>query len=451
MCSLFRFLLLAALAIPVQAMDSIDDFAFKAALTESQQSLQRVVIPLDLMLKLTSRDLDDIAVFNSAGNHVPFAIIRTPEKISQHELELPFHEFSRFQKQRSKTVTTREQNQQQGQLSEMQTTETVAVQKLRKDFLIELAPDENTPEFDYLELDWKHQPAEQILEVKVEVGMEIDQLRTLKTRKSLTNLGSKDITWRSIRGIPRQQKYLRLTPANSVTEFELKQVFGIYQMIEPPPRLIHTLATEQIKIDNTVYYTFELPSAIRPESIRIIPGEARSVITGNVYSSSNNFDTRQLIIRGFRQHNIDDVEVRPSQPLSIGYGNNNQFQIRSAKALSAAPRVELIYAQHEIIFLGDDKSPFTIVWGNHESRAGNADLSGILELDIKDAREQSELVSMTVAMEAGGIKRLAPESDLPWQKWLLWAFLILAAILTGRMALKLYREMNQQESASPEA
>jgi len=79
-------------------------------------------------------------------------------------------------------------------------------------------------------------------------------------------------------------------------------------------------------------------------------------------------------------------------------------------------------------------------------------LSGILEFDIKDAREHSELVSMTVAMEAGGVKRLAPEPvkpvepDLPWQKWMLWTFLVLAAIITGRIAIKLYREMNQPAS-----
>ena len=48
---------------------------------------------------------------------------------------------------------------------------------------------------------------------------------------------------------------------------------------------------------------------------------------------------------------------------------------------------------------------------------------------------------------AGGATRLNPQATLPWQKWLLWALLVLAALITGRlitgrMAYHLYREMN---------
>ncbi|MCP4390443.1 MAG: DUF3999 domain-containing protein, partial [Gammaproteobacteria bacterium] len=33
-------------------------------------------------------------------------------------------------------------------------------------------------------------------------------------------------------------------------------------------------------------------------------------------------------------------------------------------------------------------------------------------------------------------------ATLPWKKWLLWALLVMAALVTGRMAFRLYREMN---------
>jgi len=51
-----------------------------------------------------------------------------------------------------------------------------------------------------------------------------------------------------------------------------------------------------------------------------------------------------------------------------------------------------------------------------------------------------------------GVSRLAPLPTLPWKKWLLWSLLVLASIITGRMAFKLYREMSQpgsEKSAKP--
>ena len=54
-------------------------------------------------------------------------------------------------------------------------------------------------------------------------------------------------------------------------------------------------------------------------------------------------------------------------------------------------------------------------------------------------------VTLLAIEEAGGTERLKPTPALPWKKWLLWALLIGAALLTGRMALKLYREMNAEQ------
>ena len=53
------------------------------------------------------------------------------------------------------------------------------------------------------------------------------------------------------------------------------------------------------------------------------------------------------------------------------------------------------------------------------------------------------LAALGTIGESGGLARLTPQPVLPWKKWLLWTLLILAAIVTARMALNLYREMNQ--------
>jgi hypothetical protein len=430
------------LASTVKAETIPEDYAYRARLSETDQALQRVMLPIDVIINLTRSDLSDLAVFDLVGKQLPHTITRSPKTVIEHDPQLTFHEFDNFLQQNSRTVTTREQTQQADSLSELQTTETVAVQSLRKDYLIELSVDDKTPNFDRIELTWTHEPAGQLLEVRVEVGNELDKLRVIKSRKSLTNQASKDINWRSIRGIPRNQKYLRLTPVNDVTGFELQKVIGHYRETEDAPVATYQLDPQTSEQGGVRFYTFEFPSVVRAEAMRIVPTDANRVINGDLFAIWDNNEDRKPIRTGYRQHNIDADDVKPSKPIGLPRRAYQSIWFTSRAELAEAPRVELIYPQYELIFLGDDIGPYTLAWGNYEGNGEKTDLDGILKTDLKQAQQQGALVTLGSIQESGGPSRLAPQPTLPWKKWLLWTLLILAAIVTGRMALRLYREMD---------
>ncbi|MDH3634148.1 MAG: DUF3999 domain-containing protein [Gammaproteobacteria bacterium] len=418
-----------------------EDYAYKARLGESEQTLQRVELPIDVILAVTRSDLADLAVFNFRDEPIPHALTHRPKTVIEHRPELPFHEFDRYLQQNSKTVTTRQQNQQENSLSELETTETVAVQSVRKDYLIELSVDGEIPRFDRIELTWNHEPAGQLLEVRVEAGNELDKLRVIKSRKSLTNQESKDLDWRSIKGIPRNKKYLRLTPVNEVTSFELQSVRGHYREIEEAPALTYPIEPGVTEEDTGRFYTFEFPSVVRAQAMRIAPTDANRVIKGDLYGIWGKNESRQPIRSGYRQHNLRADDVKPSKPIGLPSRGYKSIWFTTQADLIEAPRVELIYPKYEVIFLGDDNGPYTLAWGNHEIKGPTTDLTGILKGSLKQAQHQSTLVTIDAIQESGGSSRLAPQPALPWKKWLLWTLLILAAIVTGRMALKLYHEM----------
>lgn len=426
---------------PVMAETTPLDFAYKTRLGESEQALQRIELPIDVILALTRSDLSDLAVFNFRDELVPHAITRKPRTVIDHSPELPFFEFDRYLRQNSRTITTREQNQQENSLSELETTETVAVQSVRKDYLIELSIDGEVPNFDRIELSWTHEPASQLLEVRIEAGDELDKLRVIKSRKSLTNRESGDVNWRSIKGIPRNKKYLRLTPVNDVTSFELQGVRGHYREFKEAPVLTYRIDPDLSEQDTGQFYRFNFPSVVRAESMRIIPTDSNRVIKGDLYGIWGNNESRQRLRTGYRQHNLRADDVKPSKPIGLPRRHYKSIWFTTQADLIEAPRVELIYPQYEVIFLGDDNGPYTLAWGNHEIKGPTTDLTGILKGSLKQARQQSALVAFNVIQESGGPSRLAPQPTPPWKKWLLWTLLILAAIVTGRMAFKLYHEM----------
>ena len=428
----------------VQAATEPQQYAYQAELTPSTQQLQRVALPIEVLLALTRADLGDTAVFDASGNALPQSILKAVPGVSEHQLDLPFHEFSSFQERHSKIVTTREQSQQAGQLSELETTETITFQRERKVYLIELESAQQP--IDRIELTWTHQPASQLLEVKIEVGNELDSLRVIDAHKSLTNLDAGNSAWRSIEGIPQHQKYLRITPAKSVTAFELRQVTAHYRKSIAVLKPGHRIDSVMISMDDRDYYSFKMPSKVNAESVQIIPLEPHSMIGGDLHASSDLFKNKHRIRYGFRQHNISDSEVKPSEPIQLPQRNYSQMWFTTTKPLSAAPGIELTYPAYEITFLGNGNGPYSLAWGNHASQARVNELSEILEDDLQTPQHRGELVYLKQTQVAGGPSRLSPEVALPWQKWLLWALLVLAVVITGKMAMTLYREMNRDRA-----
>lgn len=441
--------LLLVFGIPAVPAIEVSDYAYQALIGASQKDakLQRIELPLPVMLATTSATLEDLAVFNADGRPLPHTIMRTPELYQEQLLELPFHRFDRFLEQHNKTITTREQSRQQNSIQERQTTETIAVQSVRSDYLIELEPDGEQHQFKSLELKWQHEPASQMLDLRVEVGNEIDRLRVLSAQTSLSNSDSGEAEWRLIRNIPPHNRYLRLTPLAGITRFELERVEGHYLERVPPARLIYSIEPELISDDRQAYYFFRLPSLHRALDMRIIPAQSHTIINGDLYISSRaQPDNRRLIERGFRQHNIVNEEIKPDKPLDLARFDLHGVWFTTSAEQLVAPRVELAYAQYELIFLADGNGPYRLAWGQADSQSKAANLGEMLAVDLTDPEQRGALVTLGATETAGGPEKLIPKTKLPWKKWLLWALLLLAVLVTGRMALGLYREMNRKSS-----
>lgn len=434
--------LLLMVAMPLAAAPAVRDFAYQAPLDPADDSLQRVELPLDLLLVLTRADFGDLAVFDAAGKPLPHSVVKTPPTDTAMTRELPFYEFSRYLDEHSRTVTTREQNLEPGSVTERETTETLAIKQARSDYLIELDPGDRPVALDRLELEWRHQPADQLLELQVEAGSDLDELRVIDARKSLTNRQSSDSGWRSIDRIPAHAKYLRLRPLDGVDSFELLRVTGHYTRSMPAPPLVEKVAAQAVKDDSGDYYRVRLPSALKPESVRIVPADNHSILVGDLYVLWNGLQAPRLVKANFRQHNIPGDEVRPSRPIGLPRRPLAEIRFTSRTPLDEAPRVELLYPQYEVIFLADGNKPYRLAWGNRDSAAPVSGVFELLDGDSRDAHENSRRVALGSPRPAGGAERLAVPTALPWLKWMLWVLLVAAVLVTGRMAWRLYRDMN---------
>ncbi len=418
----------------------IDDFAFRAEIAPASQALQHLDLPLELLLNVTRADLGDIAVFDADGKTLPHLIRKPPAQVLREQIELQFHAFDSFHRQNAKIVTIREQNQQDGKLSEKQTTETIENHLLKQDYLIELP---GHPRVNKLELNWTQEPANQLLQVKLEVGNELDKLRTFDQRKTLSNLNPDTPEWRLIKNIPQNQKYLRITAPDNIKRFELLQVIGHYQKIPAKPKLWHEVELSRQTIDNIEYQSFDSPSAAIPGALRIVPRLPHSSISGSLYASKDEFRHKRRIRSYFQQHNITSSEVKPNQPIRLPNQHYQHWWITLEPQTDQPPKLEFAYPLSELLFLGNGNSPYSLAWGNYLSQGQTSNLARLLDSNLSQSENRGVKTNLVSIRSAGGPGRLTPETKLPWKKWLLWMLLVLAAVITGGMAIGLYREMNQ--------
>ena len=425
---------------PLFAAPAIDNFAYRAELSTASERLQRVELPIDVLLDLTSSNLADIAVFDANGKTLPHSTRQVLREKIDKQIDLKFHVFDRFHKQHSKVVTTREQNQADGQLSELQTTETIETKQLRQDYLIELL---DKPAITGVELEWRQQPRNQLLQVKVEVGTDLDNLRSIDNNKSLSNVNADAPEWRFISRIPTGQKYLRITAADNIDSFELLKVTGHYEVSEPERKLWHPQEILPVVIDDKQYLNFQSPSKVIANAMRIIPGESHSLVQASLYASNTTFKQKRRIRSDFRQHNITADTVQPSKAIPLPNRAYQHWWISIDQQQAILPVVELAYPVYEVIFLGNEFAPYTLAWGNYQMQLQTDNLSGMMNGDLNQTEKRGSLVKLQSIQLAGGKSRLAAEAEYAWKKWLLWALLILAVLVTGRMAFALYRDMNQ--------
>ncbi len=433
---LLSVLLFSAL---VQANSSPEHYAYQAELTESETALQRVAIPIDVLLAVTRADLGDISVFDSSGKSLPSSIRKVPRQKLAKQIELPFHVFSTYLKRSSKIVTTREQSSQKNQMSEVQTTETISVDQARRVYIIELGDDDSDIIIQSVELEWTHEPADQLLKLKVEVGNNLDNWRTIRPAKNLTYKNTDKIEWRTISGIPKSKKYLRLTPLKSVNSFEIQKVVGNYHESIPEAKIWHRLAALRQLEDHQEFYAFDMPAVVKADQLRLIPATEQTLIGGDLYAGNDDFEHKRRVRSGLQQHNISGSEIKPSPDINLPPQRYKHWWFKPGRVLDSPPHAEIAFPVYEMMFLTNDAGPFRLAWGNFEASARNNDLTGILSNAQKQT--QAQLVLLRTVDIVGGEARLAPAVKLPWLKWLLWILMFVAVAATGKMAISLYRDM----------
>ena len=431
-------------SVQAQTSDDLMDYAWQATVEPSSSLLQKIELPLKLLNDLTDPKAADVAVFDVNGQKLPSLNRKVPVTITDQEIDLNFHRFNQLSasgQSGSLTIGEGVIDEVRGEYRQYRYQQSQPVQKVKADYIIQLNDQQISKNIKQISLQWTHQPIDTLLQVQVQTANDLDHWTTVHRNKNLYDKDGQFPEWIKIAGLPGNVRYIRITAKQSVNEFDLKKVTGHYQDRHTPELLWHS-ESQPLIVDpkQPSFLTFEQPFNVTASALQFILPEGYFV-NGDLYASTNGFDKKRLIKSSLSSHKVNQLNQQNRTLLPLRYFKHWWF--KPDVQTSVAIKVEWGYSKKEIIFINNQQGPFTLAWGNHEVQLLQDNLSSLIQNQSKLKIEEAELVTIGPITEAGGIGRLSSSPQLPWFSWLLWLLLIGTVLITARMAIALYRDMNK--------
>ena len=147
---------------------------------------------------------------------------------------------------------------------------------------------------------------------------------------------------------------------------------------------------------------------------------------------------------GIVQHNITPSdEIEKNEPLYLQGSSRALWWFKPDQAIQSMPMVDLKMPNYELLFLANGTGPYSIAWGNCEAGAPMNSLKNVVDKD-KLQKSALPLVYMMNIENSGGVVRLSVQEGPPYLKWFFWSVLVVIVLLTGRMAVKLFKDLGKK-------
>ena len=450
-CHVILLLLLAlSLCQPAQAQETpaLNDFARMMPLTLSGQgALHELPLPAEVYAWSERSDLGDLAVFNAAGEIVPFTLLRPlPLKTAPAGRELPLFPLSGPARTLPGGISMQLRTDGQGAIVNLKTAPGSSLIRAATSYIVDAsALYQAVSGFDLAVT-----PRENgyVGTLRVETSDDLQQWRQ-HTSGALASLsaGERLLSRERIEFTAVKARYFRL---NICPELGAPRLDSVTARLETPRterRESASYLLTPVKGKNGEYLA-RTGGQMPVDRLRLVFPDENSL--AGVTFLSRPDDKFPWIERGsgtfYRLRR--DAGVVESGALEIAPTTDRQWLVRlhrsGGRSGGALPRLEAGWQPHRLIFAARGETPFRLAYGS--SRIGQDSLrddSLAAGLETWEKQLIKPLPAKAgAALESGGRQALRPRIPAAtWRKAQLWVALLSGVLLLAGMAWKLAREM----------
>lgn len=445
--------LIALLAETVQAAQT--DYAFAWPLTTSgDASVWQVELSPAMLAASRDPQLADIDVFNAAGVAVPvswlpvdLAAIALSDTVGLPLFAVPATDT----KSAPDAVHLQLQRDADGHLHTLNLDVASPAAAADKDLILDAsAAVRDGGRLDRLLFDWPASASDLRLRIAVDASDDLENWRNqvpaatvLQLRRDGTELVRRAIDMNPPAALPYWR--LRFLDGEAPAGLEVRAE-RIAASAQPRPQRqwidIEGNATNSLPDRSLHEYSAAAPLAVQALDIALT--DNNSVAALQVFSRADASEPWRPRggITAFRLR--DGASALVNDPLQLfSEERASDWRIESRPALTKAPQLRVGYRPDRLVFLAQGEGPYRLAVGSATQRRSEAPVStALIEIRQRNGGDwQPPLASSGERADISGDAAYAePAPPLPWKSWLLWAVLLLGAIVVSSFALSLLRQ-----------
>ncbi len=426
--------------------------------TSGAHAVYAVELPEEVYRTVKSAELNDVRVFNGAGEVVPHEV-RTvtvdPATLREKET-IAF--FPLFQQQSP-------ENNPAGISLRVARDATGAIVNIKSDPLNDPADQKITgylldlshvkKEVSEMLFTWQNDTDSSVVTVNILESNDLERWTPLVQRATLADLqfGGQQVKRRTIELPQWPMKYLKLTWQESRWPLNLTGVTGFSKIIEAR-RMRHWVSLYNGNVqekDNRLMVDFTTDYRLPTSSVQIRFPQTNSVAMLSVQSRSdaaNGWKTRceqvfhDLSVEGSAIRNDPCDFPATADPLWRVVVMQDGAGLQTGKGKLT---LQLGWQPSELLFVGRGTPPYLLAFGSGKlaQQGINPDAGMLLQAIQRDTAKQAisrAQIGKRIVL-SGALALQNPAQPLPWKKWLLWSVLVLGVGLLAFMARSLIKEM----------
>lgn len=397
--------------------------------------------------QLRRADLGDMAAFNAAGQALPFGPMPAEYRAQPAEWKTaPWFALPPSLLESGEELHLHISRSSAGDLS-LDATLSHGPPGALQDILIDVRDQERLVEA--ISIESTMDAPDFSVQVAVEASEDLQSWRTLVHSATLAHLrqNGQALARRSIEFAPTKTTYLRLRVLAGTVGIPVRSLRLL--MREPGPAVAvqprNRIAADFVRREGRAY-VYRLPARVPVDRVDIALGDDNAVASFSV-SAREPGEKNWGYVGQLEAFRLRGAGVHlDNEPLDIPGTRRLEWRIESNSDLGRAPVLELGYRPERWLLLTHGQPPFVVAAGSNTVRGGTFPLGALLgQVRVKFGRGWQPTPASLGKMEtAGGEAALTAYDPESKRTWMLWAVLLIAAVVIIAMVLRLLK-------ASPEA
>lgn len=450
---LYCSLLMMFTSVTTQATTK-NDFAYGYSLeVDGDGAIYSLYLNEHVYRGLTREDRGDLRIFNGHGQVVPHAIRRIEKKTKQAltAIELPI--FPLYKNTLAESIASAGHNvhittNEQGTIIDLNYGKVAPAEKMLAAYIIDASSLDNKPEF--MTINWNEVHQNFVMTVRVEGSNDLTHWHNLVAQATLSRLqhGKHTLLQKTI-DLPRSvPKYLRLSWVSHEPLMIDSIRFDFPETYQAQERQWSGFTPVKVDSKHQAYY-FNTKTVLPVDRINFQLPERNTLVKVLLESSSSEqgpwFSRYHGLVYDLQYG--DSTLKNPNIHQSVFSHRYWRVTILNGEGkFVGEPVLRLGWIPEELLFVASGESPFTLAYGSARVSPVVAPLTQLLsESSIKQQGYMVKPARLGAAIDLGDDSRLQPEKPpVDWKRYLLWAVLVAGVMALALMALRLYKQMEEQ-------